>query len=71
MTELAERVEAVGGDRVVKFAREEDRLRFFIQGLAAMSLGTPRGHRTDAHHAKLLRQIRSAARTMLELSDDD
>jgi len=51
------------------FSSENERLRFFIAGLASLNLNAPRGQRPDVHHAKMLRQIRSAAKTMMEQVD--
>lgn len=58
------------GDRVtlttpIQFAREEDRLRFFIAGLATMSVNAPAGEHQGRWHAKRMREIRSAAKAML------
>lgn len=57
--------------RAITFTREEDRLRFFIHGIASLSLRAPDGVNPAVHHAKLLRTIRQSARTILERNRND
>lgn len=58
-------------DTPLVFKTEMERLRFFIAGLAAMNLNAPKGKRPDVHHAQMLREIRNAARHIIQDTTHD